>query len=146
MERSLIRRKLQGLGTVKPPVPPGTRYSMERRTIADDVGPPVNWIVAGKYSCRWAGNIQIQRPLTRPGGPSFAASSRRVGYSRLREPSSLPNPQNLFSEVCRVAHPSQSHREGWVIRATREPSSLPNPKIYFSRFQPKKHMSSPEST
>jgi hypothetical protein len=46
----------------------------------------------------------------------------------------------------RVAHPSQSHREGWVIRATREPPSLANPKIYFSRFQPKKRMSSPEST
>jgi hypothetical protein len=27
-----------------------------------------------------------------------------------------------------VAHPSQSHREGWVIRATREPFSFAPPR------------------
>jgi hypothetical protein len=28
-----------------------------------------------------------------------------------------------YCRRCRVAHPSRSHREGWVIRATREPPS-----------------------
>jgi hypothetical protein len=62
----------------------------------------------------------------------------------------------------RVAHPSQFHREGWVIRATREPSSLAAatsqaeaaglsslfsaPIFYFRGFPPKKRMSSPETT
>jgi hypothetical protein len=39
---------------------------------------------------------------------------------------SLPStPMNRHFDRSRVPHPSQSHREGWGIRAKREPSSSP---------------------
>src|SRR5258705_7501854 len=87
-------------------------------------------------------NQNISEPLRQ--GQVNQRAHQTVGHKNggLLFPSLLQLSQ---SPSTRAAHPSQPHREGWVIRATREPSSLDNPKIYFSRFHPKKPLSSPDS-